>query len=225
MITYDQIYVGENEREAEKLNLLNPSLGLEKAKQESDSFILLSSPLLFDRSVGNVYTESSAPTCSLPWAIFLQKMEEKVLAYEHGYVFRVQDPFEDLCQSLYKMAALGGEITIPSGAISPLSYDAFCYLKRFCLTDGIHLVHFATGITFDWASICYALRPELPFLVDDENVTVPVPSFLGFLQSDVLKKMYFYEGMVRENKNIIIEEIRSIAAENQDGGEAEKEKM
>jgi len=212
-ICYDQVYVGENEQEAEQLNLLRPSKSLEVAKRNGKDFVLISSPLLFDRTIEMVYTESSIPTCHLPWATFLRKMEEKVLEYDKGYVFRLQDPVNDLRPYFRLIASFGDHLVVPCGAVSPLSVQAFSFLKKRCLNDRIRFAHFALKAIFQWVELAFALRNEKPFLSDTKG-NIELPVYRGFLQSDVLIKWDLYGGMERENKNIIIDEIHSIAENN-----------
>jgi len=61
MIIYDNIYTGDDLSVAEERNYLAIISNLQRAKEERESLIVMSTPQVFDLNVPNVYYEGSKP--------------------------------------------------------------------------------------------------------------------------------------------------------------------
>lgn len=208
MVFYEKVYEGDDPVIAEKENFRDIVEGLSKAKENGQSFFLISSSIVFDRAIQERYTESSVPNSNSISAKFLVEAEKQVMQYQNGFVYRVQDLMSRLYLLFEKMRNYNGTPTIPRSILRPLSSELYAYLLNDALIgktlfEDKKLIHFAVPSPIDLELIWFSLRGGAPFECNDES-TFEIDKYKGFLESEFILSHPLYKDFLTENnKNVM----------------------
>ena len=208
MVFYEKIYTGDDPVVAEKENFKDIIESFSEAKKNGQSFFLMSSSIVFDRSIRKKYTESTTPNSKKLAAKFLIEAEKQVLQYENGFVFRVQDLIGKLYPLFEKMRNYNGTPIFSKNRFFLLSSEFYTYLLNEALIgksvfDNQKLIHFAVPSPVDIELLWFSIRGTAPFVCDD-NGTFGLDKNEGFLESEILSSHPLYKDFLSENnKNVM----------------------
>lgn len=118
-VYFDTIWEGSPEA-CQEFNLNIPSLKLEEAVGNDESFVFLSRAEVFDMSDLRIYAEDSRvnPVCKA--GEMLSVMEKRVLEYEKGYVIRASHIVSDIMGDVMKIVSKM-PVAIRPASIRPVS--------------------------------------------------------------------------------------------------------
>lgn len=212
MIVHGDIYEGEDKQLAEK-SFLGIMSSLEKAKSGSRSFFLVSSSIVFDRTINREYTEGSKPNGLTPSALFLIEAEKKVMEYPMGYVYRKQDLFGDVRSLIDSLLCFKGEPIFCNESLRLMSQEVYNDLLGYAVTQsfGQHrLIHLAIPTKYPIHEMWFYLRGG-KFSISETNPNFTFRKNFGFMSSDVLKTFGFYKKLLVRNNKEVIDSLKKIA--------------
>jgi hypothetical protein len=204
---YDKIYLGNDLKIAEKQNFLDIVKELLEAKKNNDFFVLVSSSIVFDRSLDRVYCETNEPNANTVSARFLAQVEKMVVGYEYGYVVRTQDLFSSLAPVFNQMLKFTDPV-FPNESFYPLSDEVAKNLTDFTVFDGSSkITHICSNAAFDLHLLWFMLSQQNSLISDDK---CSLHAYKGRLTSTFLSDKPFYKDIMRRNKNTVTKSIFEI---------------
>ena len=212
MIVYENIYLGFDALIAEQQNLLQVVAELEKAKRDEESFILMSSPFVFDLEKPKHYSESDVPNSNSPVMKLLSEAEKLVLAYDRGYVFRSQSKMSFYSDLFRRMADFVGVPVFHDAKLFLLADEAYDFLfehYKINAGDG-RIVHLATSYPIDVQEVWFRIRGFDPVEVDSlKSPTFDLVIPQGVIRSSVIQREPFYKDFTLENRNSVRRVLKS----------------
>ena len=212
MIVYEDIYLGLDTSIAEQKNLLKIASELEMAKREMKSFVLLSSPFVFNLEKPRRYFESDVPNSNCPVMKLLAEAEKLVLSYERGYVFRCQSKMSLYSYLFRRMADYAGIPVFQDAKLFLLADEAYDFLlSHYKLNAGERrVVHLATSYPVDIQEVWFRIRGFDPIEVNNlkpSTFDLFIPP--GVICSSVIQGELFYKDFTIENRNSIMRVLKS----------------
>jgi hypothetical protein len=123
MITVDRLYFGDDYEKIERINFLQVVKYIKLAKDLSDPLLFVSSSKVFDRSVDQLYDEDTKPNPTDICGKFISESEKRVLDYEHGYVYRIQDSISDHIEDFKALAREQDPSFSSKESMCPIDFD------------------------------------------------------------------------------------------------------
>jgi len=159
---YNEIYYGNDIELSKNINYLKIIKELNFCKENKEEFILISSDIVFDRSLNKVYSEDSETNCINIDGKFLCQSEKLVLNYEKGYVIRVQDNF-DLYRDLIKKMICHNCIPIFNGSKFYFMSNRLInfYIHTICKNLYYKIYHLSSNLFFEDSFLWFILKNSI----------------------------------------------------------------
>jgi len=217
MVLYDDIYIGTDPILSEKKNFKSIISSLAEAKKNGQSFYLLSSSIVFDRSVKKRYTESSIPNSKSFSAKLLIEAEKQVLQYQNGFVYRIQDLMSRFFPLFEAMRDFKGVPVIPRERLFFLSDDFYAYLLNDALIgkslfQDDKIIHLSVPNSLEFEFIWFVIRKEDPFDCD-ENSSFDISKNDGYIESEKLSSNPLYKDFLEVNRKYVVSTLRRFCKE------------
>jgi hypothetical protein len=212
MIICNDIFEGDDKQLAEK-SFLGIISSLEKAKNSSRSFFLVSSSFVFDRTINKEYTEGSKPNGKTPSSLFLIEAEKRVLDYSKGYVYRKQDLFSEIQPLIDKMMAFKEEPVFCEESLRILSNEVYNDVLNYAITQSFgeqKILHIAVPTKFPVHTIWFHVK-GLPFRISSTNPNFVFKGNIGFISSKILKEFGFYNKFILRNHKEVLSSLGKLS--------------
>lgn len=199
--------------ECQRHNMILPLQALREAKDKGEPFVLISSDIVFDRSVNRVYYETSSPNTACQAGKMLAETEKHVLGYDQGKVFRAQDlmsrvlPFFDVYMGHPSRYCSVADETVHLLSDMTLELVIRVFAERF---DVPNLIHCAGGWPFDLSLICYSLVPDSTFDMNGTPETFVYRGSRGYLRSKFFSSaeyIAFHNHIMGLNRHLVEKEL------------------
>lgn len=220
MLSYNNIYFGNDPKESEKFNFLNILEELNFAIKEKALFFLISSDIVFDREQDKVYTEKSNQNSNTLNGKFLIEAEKKVLNYSKGFIIRIQDDikrFIPLFNEMLKFNEIPNlhktEIHLVSEGMRKFFVDKLMEYRYIDFDRKI--IHLYSPNIFNQNFIWFSLKNESCTNDEDIKCSFNYPILKGGLKSLFLKDIPFYNLGIEENVNYINKYFSSFGEKNE----------